>query len=57
MPTPTLLLLALVAPSPGLSLEWELRGGRRSRRAVDEVARALELGHTDIELAGGTRLK
>ncbi len=41
---------------PGRDLAWEAKGRRRSRRVVEEVVRALERGHEEIEPNGATRL-
>ena len=41
---------------PGRDLAWEVKGRRRSLRVVEEVARALERGHEEIEPIGATRL-
>jgi len=44
------------APSSQDDLRWEVRGRRRSRAIVDEVALALERGHRDVDPLGATRL-
>lgn len=44
------------APSSQTDLRWEVRGRRRSRAIVDEVALALERGHLDVDPLGATRL-
>jgi len=41
---------------PGRDLAWSVKGRLRSRRVVEEVARALELGHGEIQPTGVTRL-
>jgi len=37
-------------------LAWRVAGRRRSRQVEQEIARALERGHPDIDPAGSTRL-
>jgi hypothetical protein len=37
-------------------MAWRVAGRRRSRQVEQEIARALERGHTDIDPAGSTRL-
>jgi hypothetical protein len=50
------LVEATAAGGPRPDIAWRVAGLRRSRQVVDEVARALERGQTDVDPPGATRL-